>query len=132
MPVVSVGILEEGEELDDADEIIAKLPRLLHSTRPQSWEEWFRSQGQDPLPTDGPSFEHFHMLVDAAKSGIGIALVPLAFVKRELAANLLVRLGQAELVAERAYYVVSDPASGLSTAQETFCKWLHQQTNSHS
>jgi DNA-binding transcriptional LysR family regulator len=121
---------EKGSDLD-ADELIGSLPLMQHSTRPHSWQEWFQSRNQEARFPDGPSFEHFHMLVDAAKAGIGVALVPSSFVSSELKHDRLVRLGENELKSERAYYVVSNPHDNLSQSRVMFTRWLHQQVDNN-
>jgi DNA-binding transcriptional LysR family regulator len=128
VPVASPKLVEEFQ-VDglDADEAIKHLPLMQHSTRPSSWQEWFQARNQASRLPDGPSFEHFHMLVDAAKTGIGVALVPLSFVSSELKHNRLVRLGRHEVKSTRAYYVVSNPLQSLSSSRTLFTRWLHQQ-----
>lgn len=128
VPVASPCLIEKTDHNDlGGDELIASLPLMQHSTRPNSWEEWHHSRDLTARIPDGPSFEHFHMLVDAAKAGIGVALVPYSFVSSELANKTLARLGQHELKSERAYYVVSNPHDDLSNSRLMFVRWLHQQ-----
>lgn len=130
VPVASPKLVNDAQVSGlDADQLIAKLPLMQHSTRPSSWEEWFQSRNVEPRLPDGPSFEHFHMLVDAAKAGIGVALVPSSFVSSELKHNRLVQLGQHELKSERAYYVVSNPHESLANSRMMFTNWLHQQVS---
>lgn len=128
VPVVSPCRIQDSDLVNAAaDQIIDQLPLLQHSTRPQSWEEWFHSRKQKLKRLDGPSFEHFHMLVDAAKAGIGVALVPLAFVEEDLKNSRLVRLGQDVLEADRAYYLISTPESELLESYRLFTQWLREQ-----
>jgi DNA-binding transcriptional LysR family regulator len=129
IPVASPQLVNDAVDMTDmdVDEQIASLPLLQHSTRPNSWQEWFQSRGQEPLLPGGASFEHFHMLVDAAKAGIGVALVPLSFVESELANKRLIRLGEHGLKSERAYYVVSNPHDDLNNSRLLFTRWLHEQ-----
>ena len=128
VPVASPALLDSANQPNhDADALIASLPLLQHSTRPTSWEEWFQSRGKVPRHPDGPSFEHFHMLIDAAKAGIGIALVPASFVAAELACKTLVQIGQNSLRSKRAYYLVYDPRNGACTARLIFTRWVLQQ-----
>jgi DNA-binding transcriptional LysR family regulator len=129
VPVVASKLLAKFQNKGlDADEVIASLPLMQHSTRPHSWDEWFRSRQKESRLPDGPSFEHFHMLVSAAKAGAGIALVPLSFIETELEANRLVRLGNHVLEAERAYYLIYDPANEHVVAQKTFREWVKRQS----
>lgn len=106
---------------------IDELPLLQHSTRPQGWAEWFRSQNQKARSPDGPSFEHFHMLVEAAKAGLGVALVPDAFVISEMKNGTLVQLGKHAIVANRAYFLITDPVKAIQTSHGKFCDWLRDE-----
>lgn len=124
VPVVSPDRIGGSETNFDADAIIEKLPLLQHSTRPQGWEEWFDARNRKRKRPDGATFEHFHMLVDAAKAGIGVALVPLAFVQADLDQGRLVRLGRDTIQSERAYYVVCSPENRLREANRIFRDWL--------
>jgi DNA-binding transcriptional LysR family regulator len=128
VPVVSPTLLQTlGRKAVCPVDALAELPLLQHSTRPNSWGEWFRSTQSQSRSPDGPCFEHFHMLVSAAKAGTGVALVPLAFVAAELEAKSLVRLGDKELVAERAYYLVFDPANEFVATHRLFRDWVVEQ-----
>lgn len=109
---------------------IDELPLLQHSTRPQGWAEWFRSQNVKARSPAGPSFEHFHMLVEAAKAGLGVALVPDAFVNSEIKNGTLVQLGEHAIVANRAYFLISDPAKAIQTSHSKFCDWLRAELTS--
>jgi LysR family transcriptional regulator, glycine cleavage system transcriptional activator len=57
--------------------------RLLHySGIPEAWQWWFHNAGVPVSETlHGPYFEHFSLLVQAATSGLGIALAPHAIVR---------------------------------------------------
>jgi DNA-binding transcriptional LysR family regulator len=130
VPVASPGLLKKfATDAVGADEMIDVLPLLQHSTRPNSWEEWFRSRKKEPRNPDGSSFEHFHMLISAAKAGVGVAIVPLSFVDAELDNNSLVRIGSHELISERAYYLISDPASEMADSNQAFRDWIEKQSN---
>jgi len=106
-----------------------KLPLLQHSTRPMSWAEWFQSQNLAPLVPNGPSFEHFHMLVEAAKAGLGIALVPSAFVQSDIQRGELKRIGSHALVARRAYYTVFEASRKENRACSLFRDWLQAEAS---
>ncbi|MEM7200998.1 MAG: LysR substrate-binding domain-containing protein [Planctomycetota bacterium] len=107
-----------------ATQLIEELPLLQHSTRPESWDAWFRAQKQPARTARGPSFEHFHMLVEAAKAGLGIALVPDVYVQSELRLRTLVPVSEFALVATRAYYIVFDPRREGEPAVRKFRDWL--------
>ncbi len=116
-----------GNKKNSPGRFFQTLPLMQHSTRPMSWSEWFQSQNQKPRVPRGPSFEHFHMLVEAAKAGLGIALAPDAFVQTEIERGELVRIGKHALVANRAYYTIFEPSKNDSNACLSFRKWLHSE-----
>ena len=66
--------------------------RLLASgTRPQAWAAWLAASGKaSPELTIADSFEHFYLLIQAAKCGLGVANVPRMLVQDDLAAGTLV------------------------------------------
>lgn len=95
--LIGQGTLEDGA--------LARLPLLQQTTRPSLWLDWFRDAGIDPRSIlRGPRFEHFDMVITAAVSGLGIALVPEVLAEAELAD------GRLELASERRL-VVSAPYS---------------------
>ena len=130
VPVTSPAALEKfrSQGLGD-EEVLQSLPLMRHSTRPNSWEEWFRSTPLEPRLPEGPSFEHFHMLVSAAKAGIGVALVPLIFVNAELENRTLERIGNLELVSERAYFLIFDPANEHLSSHKALRAWIEEQAS---
>ena len=64
---------------------------LVSRTRPAAWMEWFKASGQaiKDLPI-ADSFEHFYLLIQAAKCGLGVASVPRMLVQDDLKAGTLV------------------------------------------
>ena len=125
VPVVSPSRVEiHGIGALDADGYIDHLPLLQHSTRPQSWDDWFKARNRTAKQANGPSFEHFHMLISAAIAGLGVALVPLSFVESEIRNKQLVRLGQETLESDRAYYLIYPPEKELYESHRAFSNWL--------
>ena len=64
---------------------------MVSKTRPQAWLDWRRSCGQDigELPID-ETFDHFYLLIQAAKCGLGVANVPRMLVRDDLSSGALV------------------------------------------
>ena len=93
--------------------------KLMHqSSRPEMWREWFTKAGLHEINSmSGQRFELFSMLVEAARAGLGVALVPRFLVQKELANRSLVIPCELSLHSEKAYYLVY-PASRQS------CVWL--------
>lgn len=64
---------------------------LTTKTRPQAWTEWYASIQQDmPELPEMEFFEHFYLLIQAAKVGLGFACVPRMLVQAELESGALV------------------------------------------
>lgn len=66
--------------------------RLLQTkTRPLAWREWMQSCGMalPNAPSEAP-FEHFYLLIQAAISGLGVAMVPHMLVEEDLQLQRLV------------------------------------------
>ncbi len=89
-PVCSSAYLA-GLRLQTAAEL--ERARLMVSrTRPDAWTDWLRCAGLDelgPLRID-ESFEHFYLLIQAAKCGLGMANVPRMLVRDDLNNGTLV------------------------------------------
>ncbi len=89
-PVCSSAYLA-GLRLQTAAEL--ERARLMVSrTRPNAWTDWLRCAGHDelgPLRID-ESFEHFYLLIQAAKCGLGMANVPRMLVRDDLNNGTLV------------------------------------------
>ena len=64
---------------------------LLHTTsRAQAWTQWAEAQGIDPaLYSAGRAFDHLSLLLEAAASGLGVAIAPALLVEREIAQGRL-------------------------------------------
>ena len=64
-----------------------KRARLMVSrTRPNAWADWLRCSGHDHMGSlrIAESFEHFYLLIQAAKCGLGLANVPRMLVRDDL------------------------------------------------
>ncbi|MEJ8814654.1 transcriptional regulator GcvA [Variovorax ureilyticus] len=101
---------------------------LQQSTRPTQWAEWFDQVGVSTTAAmRGPRYEQFSMLVQAAASGHGIALVPRFLVEEELQTERLVLLSNEVLVTKRAYYVVLPDTGSENPLALAFRDWLVQE-----
>ena len=105
--------------------------RLIdHSTRPNSWEHWFRSVGVDMPPVDwGPRLEHFFMIIEAAKAGLGMALLPTFLIEEELATGTLVAPFTARISGPGAYYLITPQTKANLPRVAAFRQWVLDQLN---
>lgn len=77
-----------------------------HGSRPESWPEWLSAHGVTGNPKNPAiEFEQFTMVIQAATSGLGIAIVPTFMARPELASGALVRLFDPLLSTTRGDYL---------------------------
>ncbi|MFT2110942.1 LysR substrate-binding domain-containing protein [Marinomonas sp. 2405UD68-3] len=90
IPVCSPTIAYDSVSIEE----IVNYPLLNLASRMNSWPDWFSYQGiAQPIERDlfsGVSFDHFQMLIEAAKLGMGVALIPTLMVKDTLNSGVLI------------------------------------------
>lgn len=104
--------------------------RLIHSVKSQmQWQRWFSACGLEP---EGQwrkvYFDRSHMAVDAAVSGIGIALESNLMMQKEFSAGLLVSpIADPPVLKLQTQWLVC-PSHHLRRKQvQVFLHWLRQQ-----
>lgn len=76
VPVYSPNILEVDAHLDD-DAVFHTLPLIHTSSRADAWIGWAKHYRLKDLPaTPRIEFGHFFMSLDAARQGLGVAIIP--------------------------------------------------------
>jgi len=76
VPVYSPNILEPNAALDE-EEVFHTLPLIHTSSRADAWNGWAKRHGLKDLPaTPRIEFGHFFMSLDAARQGLGVAIIP--------------------------------------------------------
>jgi len=92
-PVASPTFAESiSGRLRDARDLLSM--RLLHEESDMEWRLWFESQkiALPPSTIAGPRFWHAHVMLDAAKSGQGVALANDFLARNDLLSGQLVAL----------------------------------------
>ncbi len=127
--VIAPALLADLQMATPAD--LLKLPLLVQTERRGAWRRWFDAAGiKDALPGDGPVFEHFLMVAQAAAGGAGAALLPRFMIEPELESGALVPLFDHRLEDEGAYYLVY-PADRLKRPVfARFRAWIVEQAAS--
>lgn len=70
---------------------LGRIDLLHHRARPRAWQDWLAAAGAPGVNAfHGIRFEQFEMIIQAAISGVGIALVPRFMIAQELKAGSLV------------------------------------------
>lgn len=110
-----------------------RYPLLQPSTRPYAWREWFASQGME-VEDDmaGPRLELFSMLSEAARQGMGIALLPRLLVEDELARGALIQVSGHELSSSRSYFLIFPEQKAENAALGKFRAWIAAQAGGHA
>lgn len=108
---------------------IAKLPLVHLTSRPDAWSNWFSKDADEVrlAANLGPRFDLFTMVVSAAVSGLGAALLPEILIHNELERGLLVPLlehAQCEVVSEGSYFVSHRTDQMTLSKIAPFLSWL--------
>jgi len=128
VPVCNPALIKQTLPVEPAE--LEKLPLLHQSSRPDAWRQWFEIAGLANVNAMGGSrYELFSMLVEAAKAGLGVALVPRFFVLKEVAAGELVIPCTQILQNPRSYYLVYPEDRLESAPLRIFCEWLREQAS---
>lgn len=88
-----------------------------------NWQRWFHAVGVNPADkANKTSFERYSMLINAAVSGMGVAIGHNALIQNELETGALVRPFALTISAERKFYAVTPKRTTDST--RAFINWL--------
>ncbi|HAT32479.1 MAG TPA: LysR family transcriptional regulator [Janthinobacterium sp.] len=122
-PVCSPQLLNGASGLRPAD--LARLTLLHQSARPDAWRQWLaQARVHDVDCMSGQRYELFSMLVEAARAGLGVALVPRFFVLAELASGELLIPCDLSLHNDKGYYLVYPEYKQSSPLLQAFEQWL--------
>lgn len=126
VPVASPALLSASPVKHHAD--LLDGPLLHVSTRPKLWTEWFEMNG---LASDqayrGSRFDQFSMLIEAATSGLGFALLPRYLIEAELKSGLLNVVFDLPLQTENSYYIALPEGRQDNALARAFQNWLLEQ-----
>ena len=104
------------------------IPLLSKPSRPHIWSKWFAIAGlSHPAPHSGPHYDTFATMIEAAKSGIGIALVPRIYIERELETGELVQPSPHVLKDAKSYILVLPDRDRFSPALQAFVDWIQEE-----
>jgi len=127
VPVCSPALLAGRQELEKPDEV-GNYPLLQLTTRPQAWMDWLHTVGVKTIDgLHGPRFEEFHMVIQAAIAGLGLAVLPRFLIQEELASGRLRLALNRPVTSEHAYYLVHPEGKGDLYKVCVFRDWLVEQ-----
>jgi LysR family transcriptional regulator, glycine cleavage system transcriptional activator len=103
----------------------ARYPTLQNASRPSLWLHWLRSSKLDYSgPIQGPRFPSTALLIQAALSGLGIAVVGRHAVRQELESGELVAPFGPPVRSGEAFWVVQPEKDGQNKNATAFRQWL--------
>lgn len=124
IPVCSPALLEADARLCHPDGF-GRFKLLQQTQRPGVWADWSQAAGLNhPDCFAGPRFEQAMVMIEAARAGLGLALVPRFMVQDELSAQQLVVPFEVEVRTNWAYWFVYPEHKLASPALWAFRAWL--------
>ncbi len=127
VPVAAPGMLAAGAALATPADCLAH--PLLHDADRADWPLWLRAHGvaDDPRARRGDAYDDDFLLIRAAEAGQGLALVPAAYAREEIAAGRLVQVLDKPWPARFAYYAVSRPGAARRPEVRAFIDWIVEE-----
>lgn len=121
--VASPKLIPATTKLDWLD--FARFPTLQNASRPSLWLNWLRAANLSYSGAiQGVRFAHSEMLINAAVSGLGLAVVPVQYVERELeSGELHLPLGKPVRSSE-SYWAVYSERKSQKHSVIAFRDWL--------
>lgn len=125
--IVAVCAPALAQGIDGVDTLLT-LPLLYHSNYRDNWALWADAVGgQLPAQWRGTGFDLVMNLIEAARAGMGVAVVQRCMVQSELATGRLVAPVPGSANTGRGYYLCRPRATAGSRAVEAFSLWVREQ-----
>jgi LysR family glycine cleavage system transcriptional activator len=101
--------------------------RLIgNRSRPSEWDDW-SSAARATAPQPVQLVENRELVLSAIRAGLGIGLLDVAVLQREIYAGELIQPFKEELHTGWGHFFVSPAGGPLSTASEAFRSWIGEQ-----
>ncbi len=113
----------------DAPADLANYPLLYLESRPGAWGDWFQAHNVDLHVGGGMMVDQFSMMIQAAISGIGIALLPDYIAQAEIAEGRLQALHTQAVPMRGAYWMVWPEEKSDVPPLIALRNWLETQVN---
>lgn len=125
--IVAVCAPQRAAGIRTTNDLLAQ-PLLYHSNYPDNWALWARAVGAGlPERWRGTGFDLVLNLVEAARAGMGVAVVQRCMVEGDLAAGRLVMPVPGSASTGRGYYLCRRREMDAHPAGELFAQWLREQ-----
>lgn len=115
-----------------ADSAARDMPLLHKHESPYGWSRYAQLAELDlPNGSTGPTYDRYALLIEAAKAGIGMALVPRRYVEQELSDGRLSAPWPTFAQLSERYVLVTRATAEPSRALAQFAHWLLDEAASH-
>ncbi len=105
-------------------------PLLRHVLYPAAWEEWGQAMGAGAVLAPVQEFDHYAVMIEAVKAGLGVGIVPRLLVRQHLADGHLVAPFNEVMVGTSGYYLLLGEAGRDSAhALQTLGDWMKAQAD---
>lgn len=111
------------DELPD----VARAPLLHIRSRPKAWEDWFAYQGTPHEALAGTRFDQFSTILQAARHGLGLALVPDYLADEEIAEGRLKPAFGGPAPSQGSYFLIWPEDKADAPALAAFRGWLAEE-----
>lgn len=125
----SRGFLDRHRPATPAD--VASLPLLQLESRPRGWNDWFAAQGAPGRGEAGMVMDQFSMMIQAAISGLGVALLPEYLARAEIDECRLLPLFREAVPSDGAYWLVWPEAKDRYAPLLRFREWIASEEPPH-
>lgn len=127
--IVAVCTPELARNLHTPQLVLAQ-PLLYHSNFPDNWSLWAQARGAAmPVHRKGTGFDLGMNLIEAARSGMGVAIVQQCLAEADLASGRLVMPVAGSASTGRGYFVCRRRAQDAHPAADLFAQWLAQRAS---
>lgn len=100
------------------------LPLLILESRPFAWDDWFAGQDSLPIAAGGMQMDTFSMMIQAAISGLGVALLPDYLAATEIAERRLVPVLRPSVGSRGSYWLAWPETRRDDGPMRAFRGWL--------
>ncbi|WP_350938156.1 LysR family transcriptional regulator [Thioclava kandeliae] len=105
-------------------EDLGRLPLLKLESRPHAWADWFMAQGAAPQEGEGMLMDQFSMMIQAAISGLGVALLPDYLARAEIESGRLEAVLKPAVPVRGAYWLTWPESRNETPPLTAFRAWL--------
>lgn len=120
--VCSPQVAAQMNKLEDINEMML----LKHTLRPHMWQDWSQAVGLQLTTEKKFGMAHFYMLIQAAVSSMGVALIPRFFIEQQLAEGSLVIPFAVSFTSPYSYYLLTPKSSNYPFKVQAFIDWIMQ------